>query len=320
MNRPCFKGRPIASIEALARTLHVSPRYLWWVVERTDRLYRPMKPIIKPDGGVRQTYNPAAPLKDVQRRINRNIFSRVEFPIYLQGGIRDRKTPRHCVANAQLHTNAAIVINEDIAGFFPSVTQQQVQDVWQHFFRFPPAIAKTLSALTTYDGALPQGAPTSSYIANLVLWKQEPVLVAQLAALGICYSRYVDDITVSSRRFLGSQQKADVIGHIRRLCNANGFKVKRRKQRIETSGRAMSVNNLQVNRRVTLSGAERARIRAAVKACEQYPDSLRHSDEYKTLFNSTTGRVNWLRRFHRKEGERMAQRLILVKPAATLHA
>ncbi len=124
MNRPCFKGRPIATLDALARALRVSPRQLRWAIGRPDALYRPMKPITKSDGSVRQTYNPAAPLKEIQRSINCNIFNRVKFPIYLQGGIRDRNNPRHCIANAKLHSGATIVINEDISSFFPSITKQ----------------------------------------------------------------------------------------------------------------------------------------------------------------------------------------------------
>lgn len=119
VNRPCFKGRPITTLDALARALHFSPRQLRWAIERADTLYRPTKPIAKSDGSVRQTYDPAAPLKNIQRRINRNIFNRVMFPTYLQGGIRDRNNPRHCIANAKLHSGATIVINEDISSFFP---------------------------------------------------------------------------------------------------------------------------------------------------------------------------------------------------------
>ncbi len=159
MNRLCFKGRPIASIKALACALHVSPRQLCWAIGRADTLYRPLKPITKSDGSVRQTYDPAAPLKDIQRRINRNIFSRVEFPIYLQGGIRDRNNPRHCIANAKLHSGVTIVINEDITSFFPSITSQQVRDVWQNLFHFPPEIAEALTILTTLvttDAKCPQ--------------------------------------------------------------------------------------------------------------------------------------------------------------------
>ena len=207
MNRPCFKGRPIATLDALARALHFSPRQLRWAIERADTLYRHTKPIAKSDGSVRQTYDPAAPLKNIQRRINRNIFNRVMFPTYLQGGIRDRNNPRHCIANAKLHSGATIVINEDISSFFPSITKQQVRDIWQNLFHFPPEIAEALTILTTYQGILPQGAPTSSYLANLVLWRQEPELVTNLAARGIRYSRYVDDITLSSKRFLNNHKR-----------------------------------------------------------------------------------------------------------------
>ncbi len=320
MNRPCFKGRPIGSIEALARALHVSPRQLRWAIGRADALYRPMKPITKPDGSVRQTYDPAAPLKDIQRRINRNIFSRVEFPTYLQGGIRDRNNPRHCIANAKLHSGATIVINEDISSFFPSITKQQVRDIWQNLFHFPPEIAEALTILTTYQGILPQGAPTSSYLANLVLWKHEPDLVTELNSKEIRYSRYVDDITLSSAHFLDNRQKAGAIRRVRRLCAANGFGVKRSKQRLEPSRQPMRVNNLLVNHGVTLPKEERARIRAAVNACECHPDASRDSDEYRKLFNSTSGRVNRLRQFHRHEGDHLIRRLAAAAPTAVRQA
>ncbi len=319
MNHPCFKGRPIATLDALARALHVSPRQLRWAIGRADALYRPMKPITKPDGSVRQTYDLAAPLKDIQRRINRNIFSRVEFPTYLQGGIRDRNNPRHCIANANLHIGATIVINEDISSFFPSITKQQVRNIWQNLFHFPPEIAATLTILTTYQGMLPQGAPTSSYLANLVLWKHEPDLVTELNNKGIRYSRYVDDITLSSAHFLDNRQKANAIRRVRRLCMANSFEVKRRKQRLETSGQPMRVNNLLINRGITLPKEERARIRAAVNACIRHTDTTRNSDEYRKLFNSTLGRVNRLRQFHRKEAKRLTQRLAAVPPLPSYH-
>lgn len=169
MNQPCFKDKPIASTAALASALHIPNRQLTWAINMADWLYRALPPMVKSDGSIRQVYDPARPLKDIQRRINRHIFGHVDFPFYLQGGIRDRKKPRHCLANAKLHSGAKIVINEDISGFFPSITERQVQDIWQHFFHFPPDLAIILTKLTTHEGRLPQGAPTSSYLANLAL-------------------------------------------------------------------------------------------------------------------------------------------------------
>lgn len=314
MNRPCFKGKPIASSAALAQALHVPERQLSWTVDRAEQLYRPLPPKIKPDGSIRQVYNPAAPLKDIQRRINRYIFGRVDFPNYLQGGIRDKKNPRHCLANARLHTGAAIVINEDISGFFPSITKKQVHDIWQYFFRFPPEIADILTDLTIYDGQLPQGAPTSSYLANLVLWKEEAAVVETLSATGVRYTRYVDDITLSSPKFQSITRQKSMIKKIQSMCDKKGYLIKASKHRIESSGTPMHVNNLLVNNGVTLPKQERARIRAAVRICEKYAEPDRAIDEYRALFNSTLGRVNHLRLYHHHEGSQLLQRLLSNSP------
>jgi len=268
VNQPCFNGKPIASTAALARALHTPHRHLIWITSKANHLYRARPPELKPDGGIRQTYNPADPLKDIQRRINRHLFGRVDFPLYLQGGIRDRKNPRHCLANAKLHSNAKIVINEDISCFFPSITEQHVQDIWQYFFHFPSDIAVILTKLTTYDGLLPQGAPTSSYLSNLALWKHEAATVENLSMKGIRYSRYIDDMTLSSTHFQNNRNKTAMIGEVRSMCERNNYQVKRSKHRIEYSGQPMRINNLQINNGVTLPKKERARIRAAVKSCE----------------------------------------------------
>jgi len=259
-------------------------------------------------------YNPADPLKDIQRRINRHIFGRVDFPIYLQGGIRDRKKPRHCLANAKLHSNAKIVINEDISGFFPSITEQQVQDIWQYFFHFPSDIAVILTKLTTYDGLLPQGAPTSSYLANLALWENEAPTVESLSTKGIRYSRYVDGITLSSTHFQNDRNKTAMIRKVRSMCDRNNFQVKRSKHRIESSGQPMRVNNLQINNGVTLPKKERSRIRAAVHSCENHLEAELSTNDYRALFNSTVGRVNHLRQFHLHEGRQLLRRLEACSP------
>lgn len=314
MSRPCFKSKPIASGAALARTLRIPERQLLWVIDRAEQLYRPLPPKIKPDGSFRQVYNPARPLKDLQRRINRHIFSRVDFPEYLQGGIRDKNNPRHCMANARLHANARIVINEDISGFFPSITKSQIHEIWQYFFCFPPGIADILTTLTTYDGQLPQGSPTSSYLANLVLWEDEATVVDTMNSKGIRYSRYIDDITLSSADFQNVVRQKSMVRTVRSMCDRHGYLIKESKHRIESSGKAMHVNNLLVNNGVTLPKKERARIRAAVGACEKYSESERATDHYQALFNSTLGRVNRLRQYHHEEGSALLKRLSVRAP------
>jgi hypothetical protein len=309
VNRPYFKGKPIASLKALANALRVQQRQLSWVIDHADKLYRELPPEPKPDGGVRQLYNPAKTLKDIQRRINRYIFSRVYFPEYLQGGIKDKNNPRHCKSNAKLHTGAKILINEDISGFFPSITKDQVHNIWQHFFCFPSDIAVILTSLTTHNSQVPQGAPTSTYLANLALWKDESATVDILSKNGFRYSRYIDDMSLSSISYQNGQNKTEAVRSIRRMCDKNGYSVKRSKHRIESSCEPMRINNLQINNGVTLPKSVRANIRAAVHSCEKYSETDRTTDEYLALYNSTLGKVNYLRQFHDHAGNQLAKRL-----------
>ena len=83
--------------------------------------------------------------------------------------------------NAALHAGAKIVICEDVEGFFPSTSAARVYDIWRYFFGCTDTVGELLTKLTTKEGALPQGAITSSYLANLAFWRDEPMLHASLA-------------------------------------------------------------------------------------------------------------------------------------------
>ena len=117
------------------------------------------------------------PLKDIQKKINHLFFKRVQFPYYLQGGIRDPDQPRHYVANVRIHSGSEILIGEDIADFFSTTQRDYIYSVWSGFFGFSEEVSELLTAVTTKDGVLPQGAPTSTLLANLVFWDTEPSLV-----------------------------------------------------------------------------------------------------------------------------------------------
>src|SRR5438034_755250 len=66
----------------------------------------------------------------------------------------------------------------------------------------PPAgrlavAAALLTKLCTHDGSLPQGAPTSPRLSNLVNHRLDARLFALARKRNVAYSRYADDITIS---------------------------------------------------------------------------------------------------------------------------
>lgn len=309
MLHPFYKNRPIGSVKALAKCLGVTETLLRKLAADTTPFYRVAHEIEKSDGSTRVVFSVRDPLKAIQKKIKKKLLDKVYYPAYIQGGIKDTDNPRDYVKNAGIHAGSVVLINEDISGFFPSVTRKTIFNIWMCFFNFPREIAEILTDLTIKDNGLAQGASTSCHLANLVFWKTEPRLVDLLQAEGMKFSRYVDDISVSSASALSAAQKGRVISLIRKMASQNKLKLKSRKHRIYSSREKMLVNNLVINKRVSLPTVERSRIRAAVRSCEVLAKEDVRSAAYRGLINSTKGRVIHMHRFHPKEAERLRNRL-----------
>ncbi|WP_218417905.1 reverse transcriptase family protein [Alteromonas lipotrueae] len=184
----------IGSIKALAKTLSLIESELIDLAECSDQYYKVSKEIPKSDGSVRRTYSVSYPLKKVLIRIRSRIISNVDYPDYILAG----RLGRSYLDNANKHKSSAMILSEDITRFFDSIKQEYVEQIFKYFFHFPPDVAKTLSQLCTLDGYLVQGSPLSGDIANLIFNEKEPNVVKLAAELGLKYSRYYDDIYVSS--------------------------------------------------------------------------------------------------------------------------
>lgn len=270
-----------------------------------DLQYRVADEILKPDGSIRKTFDAFPPLKNIHRRIKTRIFSHVEFPDYLTGSLKgkDYRT------NAALHAGARIVICEDISNFFPSTKAEVVFDIWRFFFGFSDDAADCLTRLTTKDGALPQGANTSSYLANLAFWREEPRVQAYFARLGVTYSRYVDDMALSSKRFITADEKTSLISTVYGMFASRGYKPKRRKHELRTNKGQMFVTKLLINKHPALTKKERSAIRAGVFQLEQRVREGNIEATVKNEYERCIGRVSKLERFHQQQGKELKQRV-----------
>jgi hypothetical protein len=280
---------------------------------RASQLYQIAQEIPKDDGSIRYTYNAQRSLKYIHRLIKLQILDHVSFPIYLTGSIkgRDYKT------NAALHSRAKVVISEDISTFFPATTPTIIFDVWRYFFGFSEEVAACLTQLTIRDGGLPEGAITSPQLANLVFWREEPALHARLAMKGIVYSRFVDDLAVSSRAPLTTADKTEVIGSIYKMMRRHGYDPKRKKHGICTAKGRMTVTKLTVNEKPGLDRKERSRIRAMVHHLEQALDLGAESNKVIAALPRVRGKVSLLGRFHPGKAISLKKRLLTIKQVAS---
>ncbi len=308
--KPRYPHQRIQSLASLSAALHVPEGELVALAKTASSQYRPAKPIIKADGSIRQPWDALPPLKRVQQRIQTKLLRIVEYPYYLTGSLPG-KSPR---ANASLHKAPAIVISEDIARFFPSTRVELVHGVWAGLFGFSEDVAGILSALTTKDGFLPEGAPTSSYLANLVFWDCEPRVVAQLAQLDATYSRYVDDVTVSSSKALTPAEIGRCMAIVYGMFGSRGYRAKRKKHEIVRANAPMRVTKLVVNKRPALPKADRKAVRAAVYKLEGIVNNGQPlPDDIQTLLNSASGRVSRLGQFHPTQAAPLKARITTVR-------
>ncbi|MGZ8172820.1 MULTISPECIES: reverse transcriptase family protein [Methylobacter] len=199
--KPYYPHNPIASIEALAITLGIHPKLLQDLAIKVDDSYTSFLAPPK-NNKQRLVHEPKHELKKLQKRINSRIFEKVEYPDYLQGGIKDETNPRDYVVNATRHAHANQIICIDVKKFYPSIKSQYAAKIFQYFLKFPPDVSEILTKLVTYRGKVPQGGCTSSYIANLIFYDTEYLLVSELRKHDIQYSRLLDDITLSSQKNL----------------------------------------------------------------------------------------------------------------------
>ncbi|WP_082163402.1 reverse transcriptase family protein [Caballeronia mineralivorans] len=276
-NKPSYSFAPIKDVATLATSLGMSERQLIRVAANAGHMYR-RKAVPKKDGTERVTWDAHTQLKDIQGRLNQLFFHKVRFPLYLQGSIRDKAYPRDYVRNAEIHAGACIAITLDIADFFPSTQADLVRDVWENFFRFASPVAEILTQLTTKSGFLPQGARTSSYLANLVFWQREHSLVERLRKSGWTYSRLVDDITISKNIDALPNELTTINRIAIGFLQGYGYSVKRSKHKVFRRSRPVMVNNLVVNVRPALPKAERRRVRAQAHQARLGPASHTQGD------------------------------------------
>jgi RNA-directed DNA polymerase len=213
----------IATIHDLAAHSGVSIRHLWYLAFAGQRAYTTFH-LAKRTGGARLIDRPTSSLRFVQRWILRNILDRLRTTPHSFGFERGSKLRRH----AEQHAGARAVLTLDIENFFPSISVAQVTQVYRIAGYQSPA-ASILARLCTCRGALPQGAPTSPRLANLVCFRMDRRLSRYAEREGLVYSRYADDMSFSAATALDLVRSRPFISHIIR---DSGFRLNSGKSRL----------------------------------------------------------------------------------------
>jgi retron-type reverse transcriptase len=245
---------------SLSRDLGFSGRTLYGVSHAVTKHYRPVR-IPKRGGGTRELHIPDPLLKAIQTRIAETLLPLEEISpcasAYRPGGSTKR--------NALPHVGRQTVLKLDISGFFDRITYPLVKKKAFPASRYSESNRVLLSMLCVYKDSLPQGAPTSPAISNIVMKDFDDAVWRYCAAREIAYTRYCDDMT-----FSGDFDPAPLIAFVKARLKKMGFFLNEKKTAVLRQGRRQQVTGVVVNERPGVPAEYKRAIRQAVHYCEKY--------------------------------------------------
>lgn len=252
---------PILTLGHLARQTGVGYTFLRNIVDRKCDPYKVFK-IRKMSGGERTICVPHPDLSLVQRWINRHVLSSIAA--HRSSFAYDGRSPLDC---ARQHSGARWLMKVDLSSFFESISEKAVYKVFADEIGYAPLVSFEMTRICTrvyawgkqrryrrtfrwrgssgYSihrdrrlrlGHLPQGAPTSPRLSNLVSRKMDEELTIHLAELGCCYTRYSDDMFVSTVDDIGRAQALAIVRAVKRIVEECGFRPNPSKTKIAPPG------------------------------------------------------------------------------------
>ena len=259
----------------LAALLDVEISQLTYFAYGKGKRYKTFK-ILKKSGGFREIKAPVGALKSIQRKLAKLLEEVYPEQTYVQGFVKGGSI----LKNATIHLNRSLVLNTDLADFFPSITAGRVIGLLRaRPFEFNNEVASTIAGLTCDEGSLPQGAPTSPVISNMICLRMDKALLHLSKSANVTYSRYADDMSFSTKRSMfpksfiesspgdtGVKLGAELVSVIHR----NYFSINPSKTRLQSDSMSKYVTGVKVNKYPNLSRFYVRQLRSMIHAWEKF--------------------------------------------------
>jgi retron-type reverse transcriptase len=216
--------------------------------------------ISKRNGAKRQLLSPGHDLKAIQRKVLDTLLGKVPVSNHAEGF----RNNRSIVTNAQRHTGKKLIVKLDVSDFFPSISSIRVKGAFDSL-GYPDKVSKLLTMLTTYNGHLPIGAPTSPAISNIICRRLDKRFANLGKKMVFSYSRYADDITVSS----DNHRLPSLIPLFKEVLLSEGFEPNESKIKVVRDTRRQEVTGVVVNSHMNIARNEIKRLRAVLHNCRR---------------------------------------------------
>lgn len=263
----------------VAQYLGVAPKTLtWWIwALNENRRYYEFTIDRRTGGHPRTIRAPIKPIKDFQHTLLPLLETAYTPRSHVHGFVEGKSA----VTNARVHHNQRWILRIDLKDFFPSIHFGRVMGVFRaQPFNFPPDVAIVLAQICCYRHELPQGAPTSPILSNLVCRGLDRELAAIATAMHCNYSRYADDICFSSgrRQFpeeLAARREGGVVlgSELRHTITKHDFVINEDKTRLMPWTQRQRVTGIVVNGRLNVPREYTRHLRAVLYVWDRYGET-----------------------------------------------
>ncbi len=274
--------------------------------------------IPKKTGGLRRISAPMPRLKAAQRWLLDHVLAKVAVHDAAHGF----RAARSIVTNARPHVGAAVVINLDLKDFFPTLDYRRIRGMFRGL-GYGEAAATVFALITSepetdeveLDGQtfhvasgarrLPQGAPTSPMITNIVCRRFDARLAGAARKLGFTYTRYADDLTFSGP---SDADAGAMLSMVRLVAAAEGFAEHPGKTRVLRRGRRQEVTGVVVNQRLGVDRETLRRFRALLFQIDKDGPAGKTWGHSPDLFAAIVGYANYVAMVDAAKGGKLLAR------------
>lgn len=227
-------------------------------IKKVDSYYTSFQ-LDKKSGGVRHINAPKGELKDIQKKLADSLWE------YQKGIWQERKVNpqishafeknKSIITNAKVHRNKRLVLNMDLENFFNSFHFGRIQGYFEknREFQLPYEVSIVIAQLVCYKGCLPQGAPSSPIITNLICQIFDIRLLGIAKKYKLDYTRYADDLTFSTNDKSFLDMQLDFYKEISSEIANAGFIINSKKTRLQFKDSKQEVTGLIVNQKLSVA-------------------------------------------------------------------
>lgn len=234
----------LENVDDLSQSLRLPKEVISKFSFNNDKYYHRIE-MEKKSGGIRHIESPLKELKAIQRWVLRYILDKLSPSVYAKGFVRKKSI----LDNAKPHEGNQYVLNLDLQDFFTNVQASHVYTLFKNI-GYNNNIAFILTSFCTKGGYLPQGAPTSPALSNLVCLRLDHRVSIYCKKRDLTYTRYADDLCISGNKILILQKASYLIKEI--ICD-EGFTINSKKEKLLGPRVRREVTGLTVTPRITIS-------------------------------------------------------------------